>query len=218
VSTVRQRVLTDKFNRAAQLPYELRLADFELAMQDVYDFFYDVNVNLIAKGLPRLEDTLRKANLSGTVSDMLTASVAKHSRTLVQNGHHNGHPDLLVQGRYANDSVAAGEFGVEIKSTMKRGGAVDTHGARPQWMCVFVYEIDTTTQPAVDRRPLRFTEVYLAEVVPDDFRRNARGELGTRTATLDRAGVSKLRAGWVYLDVPVRRASRRASGSRAAPA
>lgn len=31
-----------------------------------------------------------------------------------------------------------------------------------------------------------------------DFRKNARGELGTPTATLHREGLKKLRAGWVY--------------------
>lgn len=35
-----------KFNQAAVLPYELRLQDFQIAMQDVYDFFYDVNSHL----------------------------------------------------------------------------------------------------------------------------------------------------------------------------
>ena len=46
----------------------------------------------------------------------------------------------------------------------KRGGAVDTHGARAQWMCVFVYNVDSETQPASARRPLEFTAVYLARV------------------------------------------------------
>ncbi len=32
----------------------------------------------------------------------------------------------------------------------------------------------------------------------DDFRRNERGELGTRTATLDARGIAKLRANWLY--------------------
>ena len=169
-------------------------------MQDVYDFFYDVNVHLTAKGLGRLEDMLRKANLSGTLSDMLTASLATHSRTLVQNQYHNGHPDLVVQGVYPNDSVKSGARGVEVKSTLKKGGAVDTHGAREQWFCVFVYRIDNETEPAIAREPLKFTEVYLAHVTTDDFRRNERGELGTRTATLHQAGVGKLRQGWVYLD------------------
>lgn len=34
----------------------------------------------------------------------------------------------------------------------------------------------------------------------EDFRRNDRGELGTRTATLHADGVAKLRRSWVYLD------------------
>jgi hypothetical protein len=189
-----------KLNASAVLPYELRLEDFRLAIQDVYDFFFDVNVNLVAKGLDRLDDTLRPAIMSGVLSDMLTASLAKHSRTLVVNCYFNGHPDLVVKGRYANNTVKAGEHGVEIKTTRKAGGAVDTHGARDQWMCVFVYDLDNRGEPATDRRPMRFTEVYLGQVVIDDFRRNARGELGTRTATLHASGIAKLRSSWIYLD------------------
>ena len=188
-----------KFNPAASLPYELRLDDFRSAMQDVYDFFHDVNTGLVGKGLDRLDDTLRPAIMSGVLSDMLTASLAKHSRTLVVNCYFNGHPDLVVKGRYAGNTVKAGEHGVEIKTTRKAGGAVDTHGARDQWMCVFVYGVDNTTEPAVDRKPLSFTEVYLGQVRIDDFRKNARGELGTRTATLHAQGIAKLRSSWIYL-------------------
>lgn len=196
--TIREEVDARAFNKGLVLPYELRVKDFEIAMQDVYDFFYDVNSLFEKKGLPRLEETLRAANMSGMISDMLTASVAKHSRTLCQNSYHNGHPDLIVKGRYVNDREKAGEHGVEIKTTRKKGGAVDTHGARDQWMCVFVYDVDETTEPAQDRAPTKFTEVYLAHVTIDDFRRNARGELGTRTATLHAAGIAKLRQSWVY--------------------
>ena len=188
-----------KFNKEAELPFQLRLADFELAMQDAYDFFYDVNDLLLKRGLHRLDDMLRPAAMSGIISDMLTAAMAKHARSLVENRHFNGHPDLIVQGVYPNNSVKAGQEGVEIKSTRKRGGAVDTHGARQQWMCVFVYETDNKAEPAVDRAPMRFTEVYLAHVTEADFRKNQRGELGTRTATLDRAGIQNLRANWIYL-------------------
>ncbi len=186
------------FNPQADLPYELRLQDFEIAMQDVYDFFYDVNSGLIKKGLQRLDDMLRPAIMSGVISDMLTASIAKHSRTLTENQYHNGHPDLIVQGVYPNNATKAGSEGVEIKTTRKSGGAVDTHGAREQWMCVFVYEVDSQTEPARDRRPIIFKEVYIGKVETKDFRKNSRGELGTRTATLHREGVQKLRANWVY--------------------
>ena len=167
-------------------------------MQDVYDFFYDVNVLLVSKGFQRLDKMLRPAIMSGVLSDMIAASLAKHSRTLVQNRYFNGHPDLIVQGRYPNDAVKAGSHGVEIKTTRKAGGAVDTHGARNQWMCVFVYEIDDVTEPAMRRRPMAFTEIYLSRVTIADFRKNPRGELGTRTATLHRLGIAKLRANWVY--------------------
>jgi hypothetical protein len=195
---VREKVDATRFNTERTLPYSLRLNDFQIAMEDVYDFLFDVNTFFLGRGLPRLDDLLRPANMSGLLSDMLTASIAKHSRTLVQNSYHNGHPDLLQGGKYANNSAKAGEEGIEIKTTRKTGGAVDTHGGRNQWMCVFVYQVDTKTEPAQSRRPMRFTELYLSQVTADDFRKNARGELGTRTATLDRNGVKKLRTNWVY--------------------
>ena len=206
-----------KFNADAQLPFQLRIDDFRLAMQDIYDFLFQVNTNLVDKGLERLDDMLRAANMSGTLSDMLTSSLAKHSRTLVVNAYHNGHPDLIVKGRYANDSVKAGEHGVEIKSTRKRGGAVDTHGGRDQWMCVFVYKIDGDTEPAIDRKALRFTEIYLGQVSIDDFRRNERGALGTRTSTLGAEGIAKLRSQWLYLDQSdtTRKAASRGKPTRA---
>ncbi|HWH82997.1 MAG TPA: hypothetical protein VNU71_12260 [Burkholderiaceae bacterium] len=200
MTVVRQTPLAERFNPAAVLPFGLRSADFAGAMQDVYDFLFDVNTHLVEKQLQRLDEMLRPANLSGMLSDMLTASLARHSRSLVVNAHHNGHPDLLVRGHYPGDAVKAGEQGVEIKSTRKPGGAVDTHGGRDQWMCVFVYAVDNATEPAIERRAMRFTEVYIGEVLVADFRRNERGDLGTRTSTLHAEGIAKLRSNWVYLD------------------
>lgn len=194
------KAIVDKsaFNSAPTLPFELRVSDFEVAMQDVYDFFDDVNALLSGRGLHRLDDMMRPAALSGMISDMITASLAKFSRALVENRHFNGHPDLIVRGKYANDAVSSGTEGVEIKSTRKPGGAVDTHGARAQWMCVFVYTVDNSTEPASAREPMKFTEVYLAQVEESDFRSNARSTLGTRTATLHAEGVKKLRQSWIY--------------------
>jgi hypothetical protein len=195
---IRYTVDTSKFNHEADLPYELRQEDFQMAMQDVYDFFFDVNSHLTVKGLQRLDDMLRPAIMSGLISDMLTASIAQHSRVLTENNYFNGHPDLIVQGVYPDNSVKAGSEGVEIKTTRKAGDAVDTHGAREQWMCVFVYRVDTATEPAINRDPMMFTEVYLGKVAIDDFRKNPRGELGTRTATLHKDGIKKLRDSWIY--------------------
>lgn len=195
---IRNSLDPSKLNTSAVLPYQLRLDDFRSAAQDVYDFFYDVNTGLVAKGLERLDDMLRPAIMSGVLSDMLTASLAKHSRSLVVNAYFNGHSDLVVKGQYASNAVKSGDQGVEIKTTRKVGGAVDTHGARNQWMCVFVYAVDSSTEPARDRQPMSFSEIYLGQVTVDDFRRNARGELGTRTATLHAAGIAKLRQSWIY--------------------
>lgn len=194
----RNRPKRENFNATAQLPYELRIQDFEIAMQDVYDLFFDVNSGLLEKGLERLDDFLRPAIMSGLISDLLTASIAKHARALTINAYFNGHPDLVVKGVYPDDSVRAGTEGVEIKTTRKSGGAVDTHGARDQWMAVFVYDVDIATQPARERRAMTFTEVYLGKVEIADFRKNARGELGTRTATLHKEGIAKLRGNWIY--------------------
>ena len=195
---LRNTVDLSKLNPAAKLPFELRLKDFEIAVQDIYDFFFDVNSALVSRGLKRFDDLLRPAIMSGILSDLLTASLARHSRTLTENRYFNGHPDLVVEGRYAGDSVKAGVEGVEVKATRKPGGAVDTHGARDQWMCVFVYEVDNKTEPANERKPLSVTEIYLGHVTKADFRKNARGELGTRTATLHKEGIAKLRKSWIY--------------------
>lgn len=198
MSLLRNEVESRCFNRSANLPFGLRFKDFEMAMQDVYDFFYDVNLGLTERGLQRLDDMLRPAIMSGVLSDMLTASLAKHSRSLTVNLYHNGHPDLVVSGVYPGNRIKAGSEGVEIKTTRKAGGAVDTHGARDQWMCVFVYDVDNETEPARDRKPMAVTEIYLGQVTKDDFRKNQRSELGTRTATLHKGGIEKLRKNWIY--------------------
>ena len=66
----RETVDEKAFNPAPLLPFELRVKDFELAMQDLYGFFFDVNTFLLNKGLLRLDDMLRPAIMSGVLSDM----------------------------------------------------------------------------------------------------------------------------------------------------
>ena len=129
MSLVQNDVNTKWLNRSAQLPFVLRLKDFEIAMQDVYDFFYDVNLGLIERGLQRLDDMLQPAIMSGILSDMLTTSLAKHSRSLTVNLYHKDHSNLVVIGIYQDNKVKAGSDGVGIKATRNGGGAVDTHTA-----------------------------------------------------------------------------------------
>ena len=120
---VRETPKQASFNADLELPYELRVEDFSMVMQDLYDFFFDVNSHLANRGIRRLDDMLRPAAMSGLISDMVTASMARHARVLVENRYHNGHPDLIVNGIYPNNAVKAGDHGVEIKSNAASAAA-----------------------------------------------------------------------------------------------
>ncbi len=74
---VRQIIDPSAFNANAILPFSLRLKDFEVAMQDVYDFFFDVNTLLLGKGLHRMDDMLRSAAMSGMGGTVATARTLK---------------------------------------------------------------------------------------------------------------------------------------------
>jgi hypothetical protein len=197
---IRQKVKQNAFEPDFEYPYNLRKDDFALAMQDLYDFLYDVNSILLEKGLGRLEDMLRPAIYTGVLSELMTEYLAKHSRSLTVNKYPNGHPDLIKKGIYLHNKIKSGEEGIEIKCTVKQSGAVDMHGARDQNLCVFSYVTDVETEPVKERTPTKFTKIYLATVKTSDFRKNSRGELGTRTATLDRDGIKTLRNGLLYND------------------
>lgn len=195
------RVNRGAFNAKATLPYSLRLADFEMAMDDVYVMLWNVNEALTSRGLLRIEESVRGAVFSGLLSDVISAALAKHSLGLVRNQYPaNPHPDLLPVGRYTDGSAQSAHDGVEVKVTKKPGGGVDMHGDRPAWYAIFRYAVDYETQPVITRAPTRFTNVWLAKLTAADFRKNPRGPLGTRTASPDRGGLAKLRAAWVYND------------------
>jgi hypothetical protein len=194
---VSRAVPEGEFNEEATLPYELRLKDFELAMQDAYDLLFDINSALSSRGLRRIEETIRPAVFSGFLSDTIASALARHARVLTSNSFHNGHPDLIPEGVYPRNAAQAGDQGVEIKVTGGSGG-VDTHGARDAWLCLFRYRSDVKSEPAVNRAATVFTEVLLGRLELADFRSNERGRLGTRTATPNKEGLTKLRANWVY--------------------
>lgn len=198
----RAKVNSDGFNHELPLPYSMRLEDFSLAMDDVYVMLGNVNDALVGRGLLPLESSVRGAIYSGLLSDLLTVALAQHALGLTKNAYpSNPHPDLIPTGRYVNDAERSAEEGVEVKVTSKSGGGVDMHSARPSWYAIFRYEADYVTEPVVNREPTRFTQVWLARLDDADFRRNARGERGTRTATPHREGLKKLREGLIYVDI-----------------
>ena len=71
---IRNRPDRNKFNPDANLPFELRLDDFESAMQDVYDFFFDVNTGLVAKGLDRpcTPPVSRNSETTGSIESVVS--------------------------------------------------------------------------------------------------------------------------------------------------
>lgn len=194
-------VVENAFNPAAFFPYGLNKGDFSKAMSDVYELMHEIDTRTVEDYWGRLEDMLPKQTLSGLLSALLGSSLAKASHSLVVNGIANGHPDLLPKGRYPADRVMNADEGIEVKTTVKAGGAVDMHGARDHWLCVFVYDPDVVfndERPFLERQVTHFTEVYLSHVTVDMYRHNERGELGTRTATLDRDGLVRFRRNWIY--------------------
>lgn len=178
------------------LPYGLQKRDFQNAMEALYDYFYAVNTALTARGMEWMEFTVRAAAVSNIISDLVQAAVAKYSNGLVVNMQHNGHPDLVPRGMFPNNSIKSGDEGVEIKST--RGRVADTHGARTGWVCQFNYKVDS--EPLVTNRAATIvTQIYLARLTPDLYRRNLRKtDLGTHTSTPDKEGLRILREGIVY--------------------
>ena len=61
MAVMRNSLDPTRFNPDPRLPFELRIEDVRSAVQDVYDFFFDVNTNLVVKGLERLDEMLRPA-------------------------------------------------------------------------------------------------------------------------------------------------------------
>ena len=53
----------------ARLPYDLRVTEVRAAMDDFYDFLYNINTFLDSRGYDRLEEMLSGATYSGLVSE-----------------------------------------------------------------------------------------------------------------------------------------------------
>jgi hypothetical protein len=179
------------------LPYGLDRRVFDSTLESMYDFFQLVNTALSQRGMEWIENLVQPAAISTMTSDMAAAAVARYSNLLVVNRHHNGHPDLIPRGEYPDDAIAAGEHGVEIKSTLHT--VSDCHSPRNGWYCQFQYRVDKNPI-RIERAPLRVKAIYLANVTEDMFRLNDRGSRGTRTATLNKDGIKYLHQFPVYVD------------------
>ena len=74
-----------KFNPDARITYALRVLNFQQSIRTFYDLFYDLNGLLLTRSLERFDEMLRPTARSGIILDLLTASLAKHARSLTTN-------------------------------------------------------------------------------------------------------------------------------------
>jgi hypothetical protein len=81
-------------------------------MQDFLNFIGFINDQLHTQRMPRLESLLMPASFSDIVSEFVASRLPAHCPDLVRNRHHNGRPDLLPKGFYADDAVLNGQEGI----------------------------------------------------------------------------------------------------------
>lgn len=196
-------------NLSATLPYELRVSEVRSAMEDIYDFLHNVNSFLIDKGWERLEETLSGATFSGLMSELVVQSLSKHSTTMTKNLLHNGRPDLLPMGLYADDAHQHAPEGIEVKASRYSGGW-QGHNPESGWIMIFQYSVDVKTNPVETRHPTVFARVLSAKLENSDWSYSGRrpGSRRTITASIIRSGLEKLTTNWIYED-PTLRGTRR---------
>jgi hypothetical protein len=190
----RQLVNRDGFNDALALPYDLCRNDFADSMDDLYIALANFNYALLGRRLTRLEDAVRSTIFSGMLSDLLVKAISRYATGVTLNIYPNERPSLIPVEHNPHDSPEAAKEGVEVKATTRSEGAAIVRGGWLGWYCVFRYSVDRETSPASARAPTRFTDIWLAKLTEDDFRRkSSRAALGTNVRR-------KLREGWLYHD------------------
>ena len=146
---------------------------------------------------------IEPAAFSGFVSRSIVDRIARLSRGLVKNEHHNGYPDLLPRGVYPGEAVQHGtRGGLEVKASRDSSGW-QAHGPRAGWFLVVQFDLDQEESKALqDREPTKVLAVMLAELAEDDWSwAPAReGSIRSGTASVKPTGAVKLRAGAAWVD------------------
>jgi hypothetical protein len=203
------------FNAHASIPYGCTIPAIQESMQSFLDFIGFINQQLHAKTMPRLESLLMPANFSSVVSEYISATLPRFSPTLVKNGWHNGHPDLLPKGRYPNDAAQHAPEGIELKASRYLKGW-QGHNAEDVWLMVFAFTSNrpSDTSSGIAPHPFRFVKVVGAQLEKADWQFAGRSATSRRTitATVTASGYAKLDQNWLYYD-PAYQASPANDGS-----
>jgi hypothetical protein len=187
----------DGFNTQATLPYGLQITHLQQAMQDFLDFLGFINTQLNTKGIERLEKMLMPANFSSVVGEFMTSALPKYCNTIVKNRYHNGHPDLIPVGHFANDAVQHSETGIEVKASRYLRGW-QGHNPEDVWLMIFAFDCNRSkdTKPY----PFRFVRVVGAQLTKADWLFSGRSETSRRTitASVKQSGFEKLMENRLY--------------------
>ncbi len=184
-------------NRRVVLPYNLRVEEVEKAVVETYRLFHGINDFLESSGFRPLEELLLGNSLSGIISEFLVKNIARASETLEANMKIGGHPDLLPKGHYSSNLVLKGDEGIEVKSSIQKGGW-QGHNPEKCWLLVFRYAIGE--QDNGESLPLTFVEILCAKLERSDWSFSGRKGASRRTptASITASGVEKLRSNFLY--------------------
>lgn len=188
-------------NPSCKLPYGLTSEHILKAMNDFIDFLRFINTQLFSKGLPRLETFLMPANFSSIVGEYMNMSIPKYCCTLVKNRYHNGHPDLLPAGKFADDSAQHATEGIEVKGSRHSSGW-QGHNPESVWLLVFNFDSNASNDSRKGLAPkaFQFVGVYAAKLNKADWTFSGRSRTSRRTitASVNQNGVEKMKSNWVY--------------------
>jgi len=184
-------------NRRVILPYEFKMKEVEKAVAETYRLFHGLNDFLEGGGFRPLEELLLGNSLSGIISEFLVKNIGTASATLEANMKVGGHPDLLPRGHYSSNLVLKGDEGIEVKSSIQRGGW-QGHNPEDCWLMVFRYAIGE--QDKGESVPLTFLEILCAKLDRSDWSFSGRKGTSRRTptASITASGVEKLRRNFLY--------------------
>lgn len=193
----------EKFNPEAVLPFGLEIGHIQKAMTDFTEFLGFLNGQLFTKNIPRMECFLMPANFSSIVGEFMNTTIPKYCPTLVKNRYHNGHPDLIPVGMFANNAVQHSTEGVEVKGSRHSSGW-QGHNPEQVWLMVFHFDSNTANdfQNGAEPKPFKFHGVYLAKLELEDWTFSGRLATSRRTitATVNKKGTMKMFQNWIYKD------------------
>ena len=190
------------FNPQVELPYGLELEHVAQAAQDLINFVGYINTALRENDMQRFECIAMPANMSSLVGEFVHARIPKYCESLVQNTYHNGHPDLIPTGRYPDDAVQYGDYGIEVKAS-RYGSGWQGHNVEECWLMVVHYAAnrpkDLRDEDA-DIFPFHIKGIYIGELEEDDWSFSGRSGESRRTITASvlASGRDKMKANYIY--------------------